>query len=304
MPNPLALALIGGLVGAGLFLTITTGWLGMPVFAYFAQLPLMLVGLTLGLTPALYAVGGALLVVFAIAGWPAAATFVMVEAVPVVLVMRYALLSRTDEAGTVWYPPGPLLMHLTLLAALAVVGATLAFVTVEGGLVRVIEGVLMEAAREFGEVGSEAEVASLVAHWATLVPAFVAVSWIVMTVVNGAMAQSFAVNMRRNLRPTPDIVAIALPRWPLFVVAGAAAISLVGGGTIGFLAHSLLIVFLVPYFFQGLAVVHAFLRNRPARRVGLGLTYLCLVLFSWPLVGIVVVLGFVEDWVHLRRRFV
>ena len=39
-----------------------------------------------------------------------------------------------------------------------------------------------------------------------------------------------------------------------------------------------------------------------ARGLALAGFYLVLILFSWPLVVVVVVLGLVEDWAHLRRR--
>ncbi|MEZ5866842.1 MAG: hypothetical protein R3D25_23225 [Geminicoccaceae bacterium] len=58
----------------------------------------------------------------------------------------------------------------------------------------------------------------------------------------------------------------------------------------------------MPFLMQGLAVVHSLAHRLPARGLALAGFYLVLILFSWPLVVVVVVLGLVEDWAHLRRR--
>jgi hypothetical protein len=304
MPNPIALAALGGLVSAALFLTLTTGFLGVPFLSYFVQLPLFVVGLTLGLTPALAAAGGGTLITVLVAGSVAGAAYLVIEAVPVIVVVRQLLLSRTTPDGTTeWFPPGPILIQLTALAGLGVIGATLAFAGTEGGLVSHIEAFLREAMRDMGAADAELELGPVIANWAALVPAFMAVSWILMVVINGALGQALAVQWRRQLRPSPDIVDVTVPRWCLGLVAATALASTFLGGTAGFLAQTFLILALVPHFFQGLAVMHAFFRNRPARRPALALAYLLLVFFSWPLLLVVVALGLAEDWAGLRRRF-
>ena len=95
---------------------------------------------------------------------------------------------------------------------------------------------------------------------------------------------------------------LSLPRWLMSATGGAALISLMGDGNLAFLGRSLLVLFLVPYLLQGLGVAHAFARHWGAPRLALVAFYVALILLGWPAV-LVIVLGLVEDWAQLRRRF-
>ena len=64
-----------------------------------------------------------------------------------------------------------------------------------------------------------------------------------------------------------------------------------------------LIVFAVPYVFLGLAVIHTLVRRWSHPGWLLAAVYGALVLLGWPIQA-VLLLGFVEDWAHLRRRLV
>ena len=58
----------------------------------------------------------------------------------------------------------------------------------------------------------------------------------------------------------------------------------------------------VPYLLQGLAVVHSAADRVKARGLVLAAFYIVLLLFSWPLLVGVVLLGLLEDWAQFRRR--
>ena len=75
------------------------------------------------------------------------------------------------------------------------------------------------------------------------------------------------------------------------------------GGILGDLGWSLLIVLVVPYLFLGLALVHVLVRRWPRPGLALGAIYGAMILLGWPIL-LVLLLGFVEDWAHLRRRWV
>ena len=68
------------------------------------------------------------------------------------------------------------------------------------------------------------------------------------------------------------------------------------------LALNAAIVLLVPFFFAGLAVVHAFAGGRQARTLLLMVFYFFLLVSGWP-IAMVVGLGVIEQWAGLRRRF-
>ena len=57
----------------------------------------------------------------------------------------------------------------------------------------------------------------------------------------------------------------------------------------------------LPFFFAGLAVVHAICRRIGARTAVLVVFYVFLVLFTWPAV-LVAGLGLVDHWLGFRRR--
>jgi hypothetical protein len=137
---------------------------------------------------------------------------------------------------------------------------------------------------------------------APALPGFVVISWLTMTIVNGALAQGVLMRFGRNRRPPMRLDDIDLPRWsaPAFValVAGAS----VAPDPVGFAALNMALILAVPMAFAGLSVVHAAARSRSARMPILIGFYMCLFLFGWPIV-LVVGLGMIEQWMGLRRRF-
>ena len=60
-------------------------------------------------------------------------------------------------------------------------------------------------------------------------------------------------------------------------------------------------VLCLPFFFLGLAVVHAFARRRALRWPILFGIYGLVIVFGWPAAALVV-LGFVEQWAGIRQR--
>ena len=87
--------------------------------------------------------------------------------------------------------------------------------------------------------------------------------------------------------------------------AGGREVALPGRKTrmlLAYLALNAAIVLLVPFFFAGLAVVHAFAGGRQARTLLLMVFYFFLLVSGWP-IAMVVGLGVIEQWAGLRRRF-
>ena len=73
-------------------------------------------------------------------------------------------------------------------------------------------------------------------------------------------------------------------------------------GWIGYYGGNLAIFLVIPFFFVGLAVVHAWCRGKSAGTFMLIAFYVVMVFFGW-LVLVIAVLGLIEQWVGLRRRF-
>jgi Predicted membrane protein (DUF2232) len=303
MPQTVGLAVLAGVVSSALFLCLLTGVPGMVLFAYFVQLPLMFAGLAMGLTASMVAVAGALLINGVIAGAVATVIYGLIQALPALIVVRQALLSRRQGEDLEWYPPGLLLAQLTCLAGLGIGIVFLMLLDHPGGLQGAIEEFLASALVEMGALEAEAVPSSELGPWMFLFPGLMATSWLVMIVLNAVLAQALAVRLGWNRRPSPDLTGLELPSWLWPALGAAALVALLGEHGWGFLGRSLVIVFVVPYVFLGLAVIHTLVRRWSHPSWLLAAVYGALVLLGWPILA-VLLLGFVEDWAHLRRRLV
>jgi hypothetical protein len=301
MPQIVGLAVLAGVVSSALFLCLLTGVPGMVLFAYFVQLPLMFAGLAMGLTASMVAVAGALLINGVIAGAVATVIYGLIQALPALIVVRQALLSRRQGEDLEWYPPGLLLAQLTCLAGLGIGVVFLMLLDHPGGLQGAIEEFLASALVEMGALEAESVSSSELGPWMFLFPGLMATSWLVMIVLNAVLAQALAVRLGWNRRPSPDLTSLELPSWLWPALGAAALVALLGEHGWGFLGRSLVIVFVVPYVFLGLAVIHTLVRRWSHPSWLLAAVYGALVLLGWPILA-VLLLGFVEDWAHLRRR--
>jgi Predicted membrane protein (DUF2232) len=219
-----------------------------------------------------------------------------------VMVVRQALLARQQAGQLEWYPPGLVLAQLTALAVLGITTAFVVLLSHPGGLEGVLAEFLSSALAGLGATEVAVTAGPDFERWMFLFPGLMAASWLVMVAVNAALAQLLAVRLGVNRRPSPRLSELELPGWLWPAIGIAALLAVLGAGGLGFLGRSLLIVLAVPYVFLGLAVVHAFARRVSHRRLALTLFYGAIMLLGWPIVG-VLLLGFVEDWAHVRQRF-
>jgi hypothetical protein len=300
MPHPLGLALLCGLLSAMLFVSLLLGLPGM-LLVYFAQLPVLFAGLTLGLTGSGIAAIGAIVVIGLMVSMAAALGYALLHALPALFTVRQALLHRTDQGRTEWFPVGILLTQLTLLAGAGVVLAFLLLGSEPGGLPGFIEAHLREGLTELGVLEEGSAPSPDLARLAAVIPGFTASSSLLMVVINFMLAQLLAVRAGWARRPTPDFDRLELPGW-LWPGIAVAALLVLAGGIIGDLGWSLLIVLVVPYLFLGLALVHVVVRQWSRPGLALGAIYGAMILLGWPIL-LVLLLGFVEDWAHLRRRW-
>ncbi|MDR3514377.1 MAG: DUF2232 domain-containing protein [Azospirillaceae bacterium] len=319
MPASLMFACVGGVISGLFHISILMGGLGAVILMYMSTLPLLLVGLGLGFRPVVIAgaIGSGLTTV--IAGEWLGLSYLALNAVPVVLLVRQALLARqsavparqtgntadqTSPTGNAieWYPPGLLLCWLAGLGGLAILAAVLLAARQDGGLQGLIISVLVTMLR--GTVAmAEGPAMEAAATVAPMIPGMVAISWLLMVIGNAILAQGALLRFHRNLRPSMRIADVVLPPWLTVALVIAIVVAVLADGAPRFVAVNIAIVAALPIFFGGLAVVHALAERIPARAVVLGAFYVVLMLFGWPAL-IVVGLGIIEQWVGLRRRFI
>jgi hypothetical protein len=227
---------------------------------------------------------------------------------PAGVMARQALLHRTASDGsTEWYPAGRLLAMLAALISGLYLVASLAFMGVEGGFVGQVAQMVTPFIQSFIDSG-QAEldplitIEELAAGYAfkivTLTPAGLALGISVCMFI----AQGLLTRLGKNLRPSFDLIALELPIWPIFAFGASAALGIFAPAELKAIGTGCAVAFAVPFFFLGLAVIHAFARRFPGGILLLILVYgLLLFLTTWigPILALV---GFLERWLKLRRR--
>ena len=277
---------------------------GLLVVNYFVQLPLLLVGLSLGTMSVATAGVAALVSVSVVIGLAGALLYLIAFVIPAMVVVNRSLLSRAGhDGGTEWYPPGNLLAILAGYGAVAFVAVLIMLAGQDGGLRVLIRDTLVEFLAMFAPSAPESDRIAVAERWAPWIPAMIVMSWMMMIVVNSVIAQSTLVASGKNLRPTPRYSSVELPRWLAAMLAAAFAIWVLGTGDVAFVGRTISVVFATPYFLLGLAVVHQLSRGWPARGLLLTIFYVMLLLLDWPSFAAVAALGFVEQWLGLRQRF-
>lgn len=324
MTRSLIFGSLAGAASALLVLTAASGPLGF-LLGYLAPLPLFFAGLTHGV-PAVAMAGAVGAGISALNGLLAGGVYAVTFAAPVALVVRQALLARpATEAGPEagiggaeisgdleWYPAGRLVAWLTGWALGLLALAVLATADVEGGLTGALEPLLTqflaamppEALGAQGQgLGAEGtDMAAVARRLAMLMPAVFGVSWLVMMIVNGTLAQGLAGMIKQNRRPSPQYRALTLPRFLVISLAAASVAGVALPDQAGFIALTVAAILIVPYFMQGLAVVHVMAAKAAASGLILAAFYAALVVAGALVGGLVLILGLIEEWAGFRRR--
>ncbi len=301
MNRGLLIALIGGLASATFFLAIRSGAPGAVVLTYLASVPLLAVGLSQGLNLTIISACVAIISIFFGLYATAAGVYFAISALPAIIVVRQALISRPgpNPNEIEWYPVGLILSWLTSCGLLL-----LGFVIVytmgdEGGLVgashRMLDKVFLALSK------NNPQVSKFIGILAIYLPGMLLSVWLLISVVNTALAQNFLSRIGHSIRPLPTYSAFELPNWMSLALATAILLSLFPGslGDFGRNASPLLST---PFFLLGLAVIHTLSRQLGARKVVLAGVYALLIIVGW-LSAVVVLLGVLEQWISLRQRF-
>jgi hypothetical protein len=307
MPAAIIMALGAGATSALLYASVLGGSFGALILILLSPLPLFFAGLGLATRAALGAGAFATLLVGLIIGWIPAANFAVANAVPAALLVWQAGFRRPHPDGSVeWYPPGRLVLALSLYASVVFVAILIAFAGETGGLAAWLARQFMTMEASFGLAQPGAEPEPVVALVVAIIPGLAASSWLLVTAGNAILAQALLARFGRNRRPSPSLVSYALPRWLAVAAALALGAGIVGTAEFGFAGFNLALILVTPYAFEGLALLHALARRGGARPPLYALLYVALgimlVTLSWLLVMALAGLGVVDQLARLRER--
>jgi hypothetical protein len=274
---------------------------GGVVLASLTQAPLFIAGLTLGLPAALAASATSALVVSAPTGPIGALLHGLVNAVPVLVLVQRALLSRRAADGSLeWYPPGLIVSWLTGLGLAALGALLLLLASAEGGIAGAMQRQIEALLPIFGP--NQEAMRPLFEAIAPVMPGLIVSAWMAVTMANGALAEAIALRAGRAARPAPDIAQTELPKALAAGLVAAAALALLGPGTLGAIGANATLVLTVPFLVLGFAVVHAATKGIRARRLLLGGLYAVTAILTWPVI-VIVALGLIDQGFGIKRRF-
>ena len=287
----------GGLVTAALYLSVLAG----PAFfllQYLTQLPLLCVGLAFGLFSLVAT--SLISVLFTVVADPGLTiVFVLGYIGPVLFIVHRVSLRRKLATGEEeWYPAGRILAGLTTYVLIVFVFALAWFSGREGGLAGLIEASLMEILGAMGHNMPHISEDTLRAYL-FVVPGLLGMSWLIMVVVNGALAQGLMAGFQGIRRPRLALADMSLPNWLACLLVPAMVMVTIGNSGLVFFGGAATLVLLTPFLFQGLGVVHRWVGR--TKIPGLLLTgfYLAMLLFQWPIL-LTIGIGLVDQWLDFR----
>jgi hypothetical protein len=306
------IALAAGCASALMFASIISGALISLVLFYLAPLPLMVAAIGWG--PLSATIGGiaAAIGLGALFGLPYCMAYAITVALPAWWLGHLALLGRpiaNASAGNgaapvapamEWYPTGRILLWiagfaaLTTIAALLTLGidATAIATTMKRGLLRILGS---------RATSPSADLERVIDALVMIAPSAAAIIAMMTLTINLWLAARITATSGRLHRPWPDLKSTTVPPMTLVALCVAIAFCFTSGLAAMF-AQIATVALLMAYALTGFAVLHTLTLALRSRAIWLGCTYAVVVVFSWPVLAMVV-LGLLDAIFGLRERF-
>lgn len=276
-----ALLLSGGLgvLSAALFLLTISG--GAMFVVYLPMLPVLLAGFGFGFTPALIAAGVAAAVLSLAGNAALVAMFVCFLGLPA-LIVSFLTMKRVALKDQIrWYPVLRIFSAMASYIAGIVLVVALHYAGEAGGLQGKMVIELKDAYKGVDPILAETMSNILENHTYILV-ASTAWVWIGMVYLMALLAHLILDSMKRNVRSDFSLKSGVLPTWLLGVLCVISVVSFLADGQIAFVARSLMLIFLLPYFVQGMVNIHARTKHWSGRGFLMSSLYVLMLLTFWP----------------------
>lgn len=302
--NAALLAVCAGLASAALFMLVLSGNVIGLLAAQLIPLPIWLIALAAGSTAAAISVGTATLLLSALIAAPVGIGFLVGFGLPVQFLAWIALMGRNmPDGGREWLSTGWLTTAWVACGAVMIVIAIMALPGESGAAEEEIRSAFSRLlGTALGQAGMPADVSDVIEMMAAL-PAIIVVSWMLVHLVNGVIAQAILVKLGRASRPTPTAASLVLPLDVAAVLAFAAAFGAFGQDPgLAYIGRNLLLITACAYLLAGFAAAHRWTAAFKHRRWVLGGVYASAVLLQYPLVALTLI-GLIDQLAQARQRF-
>lgn len=307
MANIVLIGIAAGLMAAALFASAALG--GGParaVFALVASLPIATLGLARGYVAASIAgVSGALALALGLSPHLALA-FALTQALPLVVLVYLAGLSRVGDAGQLeWYPPGRIVVWSAALATVVAAGVLVLLGTdmdsIKTAVRAFVEAFAAQQLQEIsgGRALTPQQMDDLTEIALALLPAAMGISVMGTLLVNLWVGGRIARAANVLERPWPDLATTTFPRGTPLLLA-AATLGTFMSGMPGLFFSALFGAMFLAYVLLGLAVIHYVTRGHPWRTLALWGIYGGLIVFNTVASLLVAILGLVDTMRPLR----
>lgn len=306
MTQIILISIGAGLLSALLFASILTGSLVAIILQMFSQLPLQTVSLTFGPRTSLVAALAAIVALLFVSGLPSQTlSYALNFAAPALIASYLAGLRNTDfpnEDLAAWYPLGRILTIIGGTAFIIFILLSLYSGFTPDQAVAAIETqtlTMLAPSVDSGQITLET-INQLAVLFVSLFPFVAAAGLVVLTTLNLILAIRIARRYGTFKRPATSIQFLYIPRIVHVVALASLVIIWTSGASHPFLtalagASTTLVIF------SGFAALHALTNRLSSRRIILFATYGSIILFTFPLL-LILILGWVDGLLNLRGR--
>jgi uncharacterized protein YybS (DUF2232 family) len=303
MPLGTIIVIAAGLVSA-LFSTAAVFGSGLGLLlAYFALMPILLIGLSRGRQAVNFTTLCGVISAFVLSSPYQGILYCATIALPAWLIVHTALTPQTkNKTKSNIIPIGEIISRLVFLSAIILIASIIIFLDKPSDVALAVETFLKKIIaynRPDAIITTNDQI--LVERVVPVFPVIVVSSWLLMAFINAVVAQAILIKAGINIKAAFSYSRINVPEWLYWALSGSVASILFGSENIEYIGRNLSLVFLIPFLFIGLSVIHKIANQFRSPTLVLITFYVLMVISSWP-TYMAVMLGFFEKWTNFRKK--
>jgi hypothetical protein len=283
------------------------------LIAYLSTIPLFMAGMGAGFFSCVVGAFIGTVSLFLVAPGSFGVFYLMANAVPTVILTALAMRLHRGSDGKLQYAAeGNVLAALAIYPCIIFLIIFIATMKNAGGLLTMtadaLDGLTPQITDMLTQNGEKLtpditlRIHQYLLALARMTPALAMCTWLLTMIVAIAAAQGALLKRKWMLRPAFALNRLRVPSWIIFAAAITGVMAVYAPAPYDYIGLNLALVLGVPFFFTGLAVVHAWAASTRAPTVILVIFYIVISVIV-HLVLLVAMLGAVDQWVDFRKRF-